>query len=520
MKKILYLAILFGGLFTVSCSNDWLLEEGPSVTTVDDFFTSEAAAEQCINAVYTPISWEFNDTYYNEWFIGDVMSDDALKGGQTISDMADAYDLENWKTNTNNTLILDYFRAQYMGTSRANLAIEQISAMEVSDDVISQEMKDRLLGEAYFLRAMYYFRLVRAFGGVPLVDWVIYSDDEWQQPRATADEVYELILADLAIAESGLWLKSEYDSEDTGRATKGAAQAMLLKVNLYLGNYADAIAWGEKVIASQEYSLQPDYADLYFEAYENGVESVFEIQYMEDAYSDYGDGNGFTRGTFTTIMCRSRSTNLGGGWGFNMPTNNLYDSYDDGDPRRDWTIYTPAEADMTNETEETYLESTKYLNRKLMMLDKDDTIIALAHNSRSPLNRPLIRYADVLLMYAEALIENGQEGDALTYVNEVRQRAINTPCLDGSAATIELLSSVDRETLRAERRAELAMEGHRWFDLCRWGIAKETMDAYILTENESVQSNSSTFVEGQHELLPIPSAEIELNPLMEQNPGY
>ncbi len=504
-----------------SCSNDWLLEEGPSVTTVDDFFTSAAAAEQCVNAVYTPISWEFNDTYYNEWFIGDIMSDDALKGGQTISDMADAYDLENWKTNTNNTLVLDYYRAQYMGTSRANLAIEKISEMEVSDDVITQEMKDRLLGEAYFLRAMYYFRLVRAFGGVPLVTKVIYSDTEWQQARATADEVYAQILADLELAESSLWLKSEYDAEDLGRATKGAAQAMLLKVNLYLGNYADAVKWGEAVVVnSSEYSLQPDYADLFLEENENGVESVFEIQYMEDAYSDYGDGNGFTRGTFTTIMCRSRSTNLGGGWGFNMPTTDLYNAYESGDPRRDWTIYTPAVADMTNETEETYLESTSRLNRKLMMLGKDDTIIELAHNSRSPLNRPVIRYADVLLMYAEALIQNGDATTALTYVNEVRQRAMNTTCHDGSAATISLYTSVDIDDLRNERRLELAMEGHRWFDLCRWGIVKDVMDAYKTGENSAVQAEMSTFELNHHELLPIPSAEIELNPLMDQNPGY
>ncbi len=498
------------------------------MTDVEDFFTSGATAEQAINAVYTPLAWEFNSTYYNEWFIGDVMSDDALKGGQTTSDMADVYDLENWKTNTNNTLVLDYYRAQYMGTSRANLAIEKISAMEC-DDTMSQEFKDRLLGEAYFLRALYYFKLVRAFGGVPLVTDVIYSDADWQQARATADEVYTQIIADLELAESGLWLKSEYDSEDLGRATKGAAQAMLLKVNLYMGNYSKAVEWGSKVVQSQEYSLQPDYADLYLEAYENGVESIFEVQYMEDAYSDYGDGNGFTRGTFSTIMTRSRSTNLGGGWGFNMPTVDLFGAYESGDPRRDWTIYTPADEDMTNVTEETYLESTKYLNRKLMMLGKDDTIISLAHNSRGPLNRPVIRYADLLLMYAEACVETSDFATAKSLLNEVRQRAINTTAHDGSVATISLYPYGDytegsadnmREAVRYERRVELAMEGHRWFDLCRWGVVKEVMTAYEATEPESVRAHISTFVEGKHELLPIPSAEIELNPLMEQNPNY
>ncbi|MFI3303621.1 MAG: RagB/SusD family nutrient uptake outer membrane protein [Rikenellaceae bacterium] len=519
MKKIIYIAILFGCALSSSCSNDWLLEDGPSSTTVEDYFSTGETAVQVVNASYTPLAWEFNSTFYPEWFIGDVMSDDALKGGQTVSDMADAYDMENWKTNTNNSLILQFYRTQYYGITRCNLSLESIAEMEC-DDYMDQDLKDRLMGECYFLRALYYFKLVRVFGGVPLITEPIYTDDEWEQPRATADDIYSQIIADLELAESSLWLKSEYDDEDLGRATKGAAQSMLLKVNLYTKNYTEAASWGKAVVESTEYSLQPDYADLFLEANENGVESVFEIQYMEDAYSDYGDGNGFTRGTFSTIMCRSRSSNLGGGWGFNMPTNNLYEAYASGDPRRDWTIYTPSVADMDNVTEETYLESTKYINRKLIMFGKDDTVISLGHESRGPLNRSVIRYADVLLMYAEALIEGGDTNTALSLVNEVRQRAIDTPCHDGSTATITLYTSLDIDDLRYERRMELAMEGHRWFDLNRWGITKEVMDDYKEGENELVQSHMSTFDESKHTLLPIPSAEIELNSLLTQNPGY
>ncbi len=521
MKKIIYIALFGSALLATSC-NDWLLEESPGSTSLEDYFSTGETAVEVVNAAYTPLMWEFDSTFYPEWFIGDVMSDDALKGGQTISDMADAYDLENWKTNTNNTLVADYYSAQYMGVSRANLALESIEGMS-TDDYMDQELKDRLMGEAYFLRALYFFRLVRAFGGVPLTTWVIYSDTEWEQPRATADEVYAQIISDLEAAESRLWLKSAYDDEDLGRATKGAAQAMLLKVNLYMGEYATAVSWGKKIYESAEsgeYSLQVDYADLFLEANENGVESVFEIQYMEEAYSDYGDGNGFTRGTFSTIMTRSRSSILGGGWGFNMPTNDLYNAYEAGDPRRDWTIYTPAVANMENETEETYLESTKYLNRKLIMFGKDDTIISLGHESRGPLNRSVIRYADVLLMYAEACIESGDSATALTLVNKVRQRAIDTQCYDGSTATISLYASVDIDVLRKERRLELAMEGHRWFDLNRWGITKEVMDAYKAGESSEVQSHMSTFDESKHTLLPIPSTERALNSLLTQNPGY
>ena len=154
--------------------NDWLREDGPMTNRVEDFFTSAQTAVQVVNAAYVPLMWEYQSTYYSEFFFGDVLSDDALKGGQNISDMADAYDLENFKAISNNTMVLDYYRAQYQGIARANLALEQVPAMEL-DETLTKDLRDRLIGEASFVRAYYYFRLVRLYGGVPIVTSPIYN---------------------------------------------------------------------------------------------------------------------------------------------------------------------------------------------------------------------------------------------------------------------------------------------------------------------------------------------------------
>ena len=489
--------------------NDWLREDGPGKTELDDFFTSGQTALQAVNAAYYPMAWEYNNTYYSEWFVGDIASDDAVKGGQNLTDMADAYDIENFKTVASNTLLLDYYRAQYQGISRCNFALTYIPTLEL-DEAMDEAMRNRYVGEVKFLRAFYYFRLVRMYGGVPLVDFVIDSSEGWKQPRATAEQVYDFILKELKDAEGLLVEKSKMTAEELGRVTKGAAQALLMKVYLYCGNYSEAKHWGEKVITSGEYSLNANYMDNFYLSGENGPESVFEIQYAEDPTSDYGEGNGFTRGTFTVILTRSRSTVLCGGnagWGFNKPSQDLYNEYEEGDPRRDFTIINPTDAQIETPAQEIYLGS-RYMSRKYALQDVDGSYIALSHATRAPINRKEIRYSDVLLMYAEALIEMGDTSGAKTYIDMVRARVGLAP-----------IAEATREALRHERRVELAMEGHRWFDLCRWGIAGKTMNAYKAKYSANEGAEMADFVEGKHELMPIPSEEVRLGGL-EQNYGY
>lgn len=524
MKK--HIAILFISipLLFSSCEN-WLLEPSPGLTELKDFYTIGQTAIQNVNAAYVPLTWEYNYTYFPEWFIGDVVSDDALKGGQSIGDMSAVYDMENFKTNSNNDYLLDFYRAQWQGIARCNLPLQEIPKMG-TDSVMDVRMQNRLIGELKFLRAMYYFRLVRVFGGVPKVESIIESSKDWQQPRASVDEIYRLIISDLEDANEKLWRKSEYPSVDLGRATKGAAQAMLLKVNLYTKNFTAAKSWGDSIINSGEYSLVPNYADNFTLAGENGPESVFEIQYMEDPMSDYGGGGGiggvgFTRGTFTIILTRSRSSKLGGGWGFNKPTQNLYDEYEAGDIRRDETILNPSDAQIETPAQEIYL-GNRYLNKKYALLNNDGSYYKLTHPSRGPINNKVIRYADVLLMYAEACAETNDLAKGSAALEQVRARARGTnPSILPPFPYGSYSNNTDdlRKAVRHERRVELAMEGHRWFDLCRWGIAKEVMDAYKATETVEAQAEMAPFIKGVHELFPIPSQEMDLNK-MEQNPGY
>ena len=529
--KTRYIAIpmIAGALMLTGC-NDWLKEEAPGSQDFDDFFTSGAVAIQTVNACYVPLAWEYNNSYFSEWFFGDIASDDALKGGQDVADGADAYDIDNFKVNANNAIVLDYYRAKYQGIARCNLALQQVSAME-PDEYMTQERKDCLMGEAYFMRAFYYFQLVRVYGGVPLVDFVIDSSDKWQQPRATAQEVYDHIVADLLKAEEMLWNKSQYPAEDLGRATKGAAQAMLCKAYLYNKDYDNAYVWGKKFREEQygkEYTLCSNYSDNFTLAGENGPESVFEIQYMEDPTSDYGEGFGFTRGTFTTILTRPRASKLNStkGWGFDHPTHNLFAEFEAGDPRRDLTVG-QLDEESSLEVEVNYLGSP-YYNRKLCY-EEDGIFPALDHDSRSPKNYVLVRASDVLLLYAEAALESGKDRAAAKWaLEQVRARAramASDPAVlpafpgYGYPDTDEGL----RQAIRHERRVELAMEGHRWFDLVRWGIAYDVLDkdhgSYGSTESPEARAEMASFVKGKHELFPIPSEELNLNP-MDQNPGY
>lgn len=541
-KALTYSALALATLSLSSC-NDWLTEETPGTTKVSEFFTSLSTAEAVVNAAYVPMTWEFGTTYYPEWYFGDIVSDDALKGGQDINDGADLRELENFKANSDNEILLEYYRAQWQGIQRANLAIDEIptTRIETEGDEAEKQAKyrDRYLGEAYFLRGFYYFRLARMFGGMPLIDYVIKSSNQWAQTRSTMDETLNFAIKDFKRAENLLWEKDKYSNEELGRATKGAAQAMLLKANLYRADYlrnagneteaqkyfAEAAKWGEKVIKSRQYSLWPNYLDNFRLANENGRESVFEIQYTEEATSDYG-GEGYTRGTMTTILQRSRSSAFGeAGWGYDRPTQNLYNEYEAGDARRDKTILVPTDEQIETPAQEIYC-GDRMLNRKYAMYNDGTNggIYKLAHATRSPKNNIQIRYADVLLMYAEACCESGDLPSAKTALKEVRDRAglsqfPYTAVIQGQTVTFNDNQEDLRKAIRHERRVELAMEGHRWFDLTRWGIAKETMDTYMAGETEEAKELYGTFQKGKHELFPIPSKEIDLSGI-EQNPNW
>lgn len=543
MKKYInYIVCAMLATSLASC-HDWLTEETPNTSNIKDYFVSLDAASQISVGVYAPLQWEYDSrtTYYSEWFIGDIVSDDALKGGESITDMAMARDMENFKTTADNKLLLGFYRAQWDGIARANLAIAEIPNTRVEEN--EKATLARFVGEAKFMRAYYYFRLCRVFGGMPHVDFVVDSDSKWHQDRISQDDTYAFILQDLADAEAVLPLKSQYAADDLGRATKGAAQAMLMKVNLYRAGflaqkgdsegakkcYQEAAQWGEKVINSREYDLDGEYFTNFLLKGENDKESVFEIQYSADDRSDYGDDDGApggTRGTFTLLLQRSRSPHFGqAGWGFDKPTENLFNEYEPNDPRRDATIWRPTDDEMGNPTMEIYLGNRLCSRKYAMYTDGEGgKCYKLTHDTRGPLNNKQIRYSDVLLMYAEACCEIGDLTAAKKALNRVRDRVglaafPYTATIQGATVTYQDNQEDLRKAVRHERRVELAMEGHRWFDLCRWGIAKETMDKYLKTETSEVQAESAPFIKGKNELFPIPADEIAITGI-EQNPGY
>ncbi|MDR1542825.1 MAG: RagB/SusD family nutrient uptake outer membrane protein [Prevotellaceae bacterium] len=514
MKKYIY--ILTAACLLTAC-NDWLREFPPTTKTLEDAFVVGEDAVAMTTGCYSPLMYEQNDTYYPEWYIGDIMSDDALKGGGSIADGGQYYELDNFKINSDNNFIWSYYKAQYLGIQRCNLALRVVDDIP-ADGVLTDAMRTRLKGEIHFLRGFYYFRLVRIFGKVPKVDFVVENSEQWIQPRANVADLWEFVVSDFKKAEEWLPKKSEYAPEDLGRATQGVAQAMLLKSYLNLHDYPNAEIYGKRVIDSREYTLVADYESQFMLDGENGAESIFEIQYNYEGFGDYGWGK--SSGNFTGILTRSRNPEYGNGWGFNHPTQNLYDEFENGDPRRDFSIW-QLPAGVSPSPSEVYLGNA-YLNRKTMWINPDGTFTKLAHQSRCPLNIKQIRYADVLLMYAEACVETGNTSEAEWALEEVRARA-RAMTSDPTTMLPQFpnYGITDLKTaIRHERRCELAMEGHRWFDLLRWGTAKETMDAYRESESPEVQAEMSVFQARKHELLPIPVYEMDRNKWTEQNPGY
>lgn len=527
-------------IFSLTSCNDWLTEDTPGRSGVDEFFTTDETINEAVIASYVPLMWEYGNstTYYPEWFIGDVVSDDALKGGGTINDMADVYDMENFKTNTNNTLLLGFYRAQWQGIARTNLALQQIENLEVGDN-FTQAHYNQYKGEAKFLRAMYYFRLARIYGGMPLIDYVVDSSSLWKQTRSSLDETLQFILDDLKEAAELLPTKKAYSAENLGRATSGSADALLMRVALYragfqqqAGDNAGATesyklvkAYGETIQKSGQYELCSNYNDNFTLAGENGKESVFEIQYTEDPTSDYGEGEGFTRGTFTLVLQRSRSSVFGAGWGFDKPTQNLYNEFENGDYRLNSTILNPTDEQMETPAQEIYL-GDRYCPYKYGMYTDgpEGSLYYLTHDTRGPINNKYIRYSDVLLMYAEACCELDEISPATEALNKVRARVSMpafpyTASIQGKTVTFGSNQADLRSAIRHERRVELAMEGHRWFDLCRWGVAKETIDNYYAKETEDARKHYAGFIKGKHEFMPIPAKEVDLSGIA-QNKGY
>ena len=489
MKKIILCLFL---LSTFSCKKEFLDRSPLGQLTSDTFFVNEEQAVQSINAIYQQLRvWETHAF----GFLGctDIISDDADKGS-TASDGLYQQDLDDFIHTPDNPSVVAVWTGYYQGISRSNVAIERIPEVKMDE-----KLKARLIGEAKFFRAYYYFNLVRWFGDIPLIIKSL-STAEFNQPRVATAKVYEQIIKDLQDAATVLPEKSQYPSSEMGRVTKGAAKGYLAKVYLTIGDFAKAEQYANEVITSKEYSLFPNYADQFLIENENCSESIFEIQATLINAETLGSAQ------WNQIQGVRGTPNLG--WGFNRPSDDLVKAYESGDPRREATILyvgevLPDGSALVEDNPETFNE--RY-NQKAW------TPQHLGFQENSPGNIRIFRYADLLLIAAEAINENGKSFAAIQIVNDIRKRARGT--LPANLVLPDLISKgkdADRLSIWKERRTELAMEQHRWFDLIRQKRAYDVMQA----------TGKKNFKKDKHELLPIPQKDIDIsNGILTQNNGY
>ncbi len=496
MKKIYSLIILFiSSGWLVSCSD--FLEENPKDRyVIDNFYSSQTDAEAAVTAVYE----QLYSIYERHMYLLCELPTDVEKNGLGMPNQY-LQNLEFLRHTSENQFTREMWQRNYSGISRANTAILNIPGINMDETV-----KNRLVGEAKFLRALYYFNLVRFYGDVPLI-LKLESAEDAMGPRIPAAQIYEQIIQDLMDAENTL--PTSYGDKDIGRATLGAAKILLGKVYLTMHEYQKSVDKLAEVVENEGtygYGLHENYADNWKVATENDIEMVFSIEFMDPP----GNGN-------SAMVLQGPKYSLPGGFAVlglsngneaDIPTEELYDQFSDDDERKAATFTTDFVSLIDGSVHTSSIPIfTKYF-------EQGESIAANSDN-----NMHIIRYADALLMYAEALNEVGQTDKALTYLNRVRERAFNS--------TEQNYSGLSQEEFRTavwhERWIELAQEGHRWFDLVRTGRFVQRMKDHAAYEASVAESNKVEIAQNVKDymvLMPIPQREADLNAELQQNLGY
>ncbi|WKL43594.1 RagB/SusD family nutrient uptake outer membrane protein [Flavobacterium sp. ZE23DGlu08] len=484
MKKIYISIFALSAYFFSGCSNDYLdVDQTESISTKDiELFNNDAGAATFVTAIYSKFL-DWNMTSFSWIGLSSIASDDADKGsspGDTGSDK-DLMDALTYNASTPSTS--EIFAANYEGINRCNQALSIIPQLDKADPAL----RARLLGEAKFLRAFMYFTLVKTYGGVPIIDHLPNPSSEedrvMQLTRKSSDEVYAYIESDLNDAIAVLPNKSEYAASEKGRASKGAAYALLAKINLYQKNWQKVVDNCNLVTG---YAIVSDYASMYKLAGENDAESIFEIQ---------GTGSVPAKGISGYSNTQGARGAGGWGWGFNTPSQSLVNAYEAGDVRKNATII--------------FAGTTLYDGRVVPLTVENPRYNYKAYSSaftdgwETDVNIKYLRYAEVLLMKAEALNELNQTPAAILLLNQIRTRA-------GLGNTTAVSQGDVKTAIWKERRVEMAFEHDRFFDLVRTGQA---VAAFAI--------DGKTFVAGKHELFPLPQAFItQAGGLSTQNPGY
>lgn len=435
-----------------------------------------------------------------------IRSEDADKGSTPADGGANSAQMDNFPVLPNNGFANSLWTGYYQLINNCNNTIKQVNTnTEIS---APDEVKQQSIAEARFLRGYAYFMLVRLYGRVPLID-TLFDDPALQNniPQSSTAQLYTFIENDLMFAANNL--PPQWDPKFIGRATKGAAQGLLAKVYLTQEKWGPAMSMANAVMTSGFYDLSTPYDKIFREDGENSKESVFEVQ--ATASANIQTANGIQ---YTSVQAVRGSGEWNLGWGFNSPSQILANAYETGDPRRERTILftsTPTTPGITiyGEVTPIGLPNPRY-NHKVHT--NPAMRASIGNRGGWWMNVRILRYADVVLMYAEAANELGGANiaEAREALNSVRARARagNNSILPDITTTDQ---AVLRDSIRHERRIELAMEHDRFFDLVRWGIAQTVLHA----------AGKTNYSESRDGLLPIPQVQIDLsNGVLTQNPGY
>ena len=469
-------------LFFIASSCKKQLELEPHKIYYENFYQTSEDAVSAINAVYDVLT-QVNMYNGSLWMIQDIGSDDC-NARPTLND-PNLREFQTYGIGANNNYVAGMWQESYLGISRANIVLEKVPPISMDS-----ALKQRILGEAFFLRGLFYFNLVRLYGDVPVVlkpTSANLTDEELYPSRTSSEKVYEQVKSDLLNALQRL--PDAYSSgADKGRATSGAALGVLSKVYLTQQDWVEALAASGTIIGSGTYSLWPDYTFNFKESKVNGVESVFEVQFYRKVTSENSriviSGLPVLPAVFPA------------GVGIMEPTTDLLEGFEEGDYRKEATFFDH----YWNYTFDPHIQ--KHWDRDAY--DPDET-------GQSGANFQLMRYAEVLLIFAEAENEaNGPTGLAYDAINQVRARARN-----GNPDVLPDLAGLSqdqfREAVLQERRHEFVNEGQRWYDLVRTGNLIE-----FVKRAKGDQSNPQP----HNYLFPIPQRERDLNHNLTQNPGY
>lgn len=490
-----------------SCTEKFL-EEAPSDQITDaNFYQTQQDAIQAVTAAYSELTKE--GQYNLSMWAFDIMADNSVTGGDDGNDGIEYKQLEAFSIPSTNIVINRLWGGSFIGIQRANLVLQKVPGISGMDPVIQK----RCLGEAQFLRAKYYFDLVRVYGDVPLFTAPPASPEAVNIPRTPAAEVYKQIEQDLIDAIGNL--PASYSGADLGRATKWAATGLLAKVYITEGKKSEAATRAREVINGSGKSLWANYADNFKVANENGKESLFEVQYI-NGRNEY-DRNNVGSAMNEFFGPRGANQTPGSGYGFNIPEPDFVNGYEDGDTRKAASIWVPGDVFPDGAKQSAKATGSPFgYNVKKWFVGKVGTNIW-----DSPLNVPVLRLAEMYLIVAEAV---GPTAEGLEAINKVRRRAfgldINTPnaAHDLTAGTTDWTGAVLRE-----RKYELAFEFDRWFDLKRYNgtpyglIPVMTAQANYLRTLGITQRGIPT---EKNLVMPIPQSELDANPGLKQNPGY